>query len=253
MTITLQTLSLIEKHRPTNLDGLLGNTALKRKFVEAYQESRIPNAILLHGGVGCGKTTAAYIIARMILCDTHDACGNCLPCRTVGKINASLPDYTHLDCALEGTMDRIRAMVRISRYNPMFCRARVIVMDEVQELGGKHFKALHGALEHTAPRTVWIFVTSDINDLPKTIRSRCMKFEFKPLLGSGGLLKRMAHICQEEGVDTELIDDDNSTQLFKRIINHHDGYVRECIMALETVIPELKRGIAPRKLALQFR
>ena len=56
---------LARKYRPANFDDLIGQDAMVRTLSNAFETGRIPQAWILTGVRGVGKTTTARILARV--------------------------------------------------------------------------------------------------------------------------------------------------------------------------------------------
>src|ERR1700749_2761208 len=57
---------LARKYRPSSFDDLIGQEALVRTISNAFETGRIPQAWILTGVRGVGKTTTARILARAL-------------------------------------------------------------------------------------------------------------------------------------------------------------------------------------------
>src|SRR6185436_4350309 len=57
---------LARKYRPSTFDDLIGQEAMVRTISNAFETGRIPQAWILSGVRGVGKTTTARILARAL-------------------------------------------------------------------------------------------------------------------------------------------------------------------------------------------
>src|SRR4029077_18238473 len=57
---------LARKYRPSTFDDLIGQDAVVRTVSNAFETGRIPQAWILTGVRGVGKTTTARILARAL-------------------------------------------------------------------------------------------------------------------------------------------------------------------------------------------
>src|SRR5882757_7855745 len=57
---------LARKYRPSSFDDLIGQEAMVRTVSNAFETGRIPQAWILTGVRGVGKTTTARILARAL-------------------------------------------------------------------------------------------------------------------------------------------------------------------------------------------
>ena len=57
---------LARKYRPSNFDDLIGQEAMVRTISNSFEAGRVPQAWILTGVRGVGKTTTARILARAL-------------------------------------------------------------------------------------------------------------------------------------------------------------------------------------------
>ena len=63
---------LARKYRPSSFDDLIGQEAMVRTVSNAFETGRIPQAWILTGVRGVGKTTTARILARALNYEKQD-------------------------------------------------------------------------------------------------------------------------------------------------------------------------------------
>src|ERR1043166_8036647 len=66
---------LARKYRPWSFDDLIGQDAMVRTLSNAFETGRIPQAWILTGVRGVGKTTTARILARALNYQLADGSG----------------------------------------------------------------------------------------------------------------------------------------------------------------------------------
>lgn len=169
------TLALARKYRPTTLDDLVGQDALKRTLSAAIAHDRVAPAYLLTGIRGTGKTTTARIIARALNCvhgPTATPCGVCESCQAIDTDSAF--DVIEIDAASNTGVDQMREVIANVAYAPMRKGARKIyIIDEAHMLSKAAFNALLKTLEEPPAHVVFILATTESRAIPVTVASRC--------------------------------------------------------------------------------
>ncbi|RZK98445.1 MAG: DNA polymerase III subunit gamma/tau, partial [Methylobacterium sp.] len=176
---------LARKYRPQNFDDLIGQGAMVRTLANAFAANRIPQAWMLTGVRGVGKTTTARIIARALNCigpdgqggPTVEPCGVCPNC--VAILADRHPDVVEMDAASHTGIDDVREVIDATRYRPLQARYKVFIIDEVHMLSRNAFNALLKTLEEPPPHVKFIFATTEIRKVPVTVLSRCQRFDLR--------------------------------------------------------------------------
>lgn len=228
----------ITRHRPTRFEDMIGLDSQLVPLAKSIEAGEIPNAFLIMGTTGGGKTTLARIIARVVMCETRNACGQCASCKIADEDLAQHPDYEENNCGVKGKIDDIRALDKLSQTVPQIGKMRVIVLDEAHRLTGPALEAILKPLEEPAPQTLWILATTDANSLKDTLKNRCAKVYIKPapadILG-----KYLARISWEYVQQTE-IPKKELLKLTTEIAEMTGGYIRESLTIMDSVIKTLK-------------
>ena len=200
---------IARKYRPRTFDQLIGQDAMVRTLKNAFAAGRIPQAWMLTGVRGVGKTTTARILARGLnyeLPDNKNA-GPTVDMPELGVHCQRIIDGTHMDvsevdAASTNGVDFIRQMRDQVRYKPMEARYKVYVIDEVHMLSTAAFNAFLKTLEEPPPHAKFIFATTEIKKVPVTILSRCQRFDLKRI-DSGVLVESLRAICGSEQVEID--------------------------------------------------
>lgn len=228
--------ALAVKYRPYNLQQMVGQEQAVKVVTGILKSGKIPNAILIEGSSGSGKTSLARIIARYLNCETRNACNTCDSCRMINS--KSHPDVQEINAGTDGKVEDIRALVRSSKSSPLYKR-RVITLDECHQLTGASEQALLLPLEEPPARTVWILCTTNPEKLKDTVVNRCVRLTLKPLTKEQ-IVKRLALIASKEGTDIE--KQKNGLDTLKLIADFTNGSMREAISLLESVLYAMKGG-----------
>ncbi|WP_342359397.1 DNA polymerase III subunit gamma/tau [Terrarubrum flagellatum] len=200
---------LARKYRPRNFDQLYGQEAMVRTLKNAFASGRIPQAWMLTGVRGVGKTTTARILARALNYETPDNknAGPTIELATLGVHCRKIIDGEHMDvfevdAASNTGVDFIRQINDQVRYKPMEARYKVYIIDEVHMLSTAAFNAFLKTLEEPPPHAKFIFATTEIKKVPVTILSRCQRFDLKRI-DAATLVEMLRNICANEKVEVE--------------------------------------------------
>ena len=191
------------KYRPKTFDELAGQEFVVSTLKNSLKSGHIAHAYLFSGPRGCGKTSAARILARSLNCEKGPEagpCGVCDNCRAISQ-GASM-DVLEIDGASNNSVNDVRQIKDEVLFPPQAGRYKVYIIDEVHMLSGSAFNALLKTIEEPPPYIVFIFATTELHKVPATIKSRCQQFNFRliPVETIQGILKK---ICAENGIEAE--------------------------------------------------
>jgi DNA polymerase-3 subunit gamma/tau len=170
------------RRRPKTFDELAGQEFVAATLKNSLETGRIAHAYLFSGPRGCGKTSAARILARSLNCEkgpTASPCGVCSNCREIGR-GASL-DVIEIDGASNTSVNDVRQIKDEVLFPPHAGRYKVYIIDEVHMLSNSAFNALLKTIEEPPPYIVFIFATTELHKVPATIKSRCQQFNFRQI------------------------------------------------------------------------
>ena len=166
------------KYRPKNFKELIGQDIMVETITNSIKLNKLPNAYLLTGIRGVGKTTTARLIARALNCNKNflkeENC-NCEHCD--GITNSRHLDVIELDAASKTGIDDVRELIDSSKYNPTSAKYKIIILDEVHMLSKQAFNGLLKTLEEPPSHLKFIFATTEVKKIPITIISRCQRFD----------------------------------------------------------------------------
>ncbi len=200
---------LARKYRPGNFDDLIGQEALVRTVSNAFETGRIPQAWILTGVRGVGKTTTARILARALNYEMPDGSvkGPTIQMPTHGVHCKAIMESRHIDvlemdAASHTGVDDVRQINDSVRYAPTSARYKVYIIDEVHMLSTAAFNAFLKTLEEPPEHAKFVFATTEIRKVPITVLSRCQRFDLRRV-DADVLMQHLSNIAGKEGVEVE--------------------------------------------------
>ena len=190
------------RRRPKIFDELVGQDFVAATLKSSIETGQIAHAYLFSGPRGCGKTSAARILARSLNCEkgpTVTPCGVCPSCLEISR-GASL-DILEIDGASNTSVNDVRQIKDEILFRPNG-RYKIYIIDEVHMLSTSAFNALLKTIEEPPPTVIFIFATTEIHKVPATIRSRCQQFSFR-LIPLDAIWQILKATCEELGIQAE--------------------------------------------------
>lgn len=173
-------IALYRKYRPDTFDKVVGQEHITTTLINQIKSGNISHAYLFTGTRGSGKTSTAKIFAKAINCTDNVNGSPCLKCATCEMLSdPANMDVVEIDAASNNGVDEIRDLREKIKFPPVNCKYKVYIVDEVHMLTTSAFNALLKTLEEPPAHAVFILATTEVQALPQTILSRCMRFDFK--------------------------------------------------------------------------
>lgn len=230
---------LARKYRPQNFSDLIGQEPMVRTLANAFRLGRIHQAYLLTGVRGVGKTTTARILARALNYQlpardgqpaidrpTIDMPELGVHCRAI--MESRHVDVIEMDAASHTSIDDIREIIDSARYKPAMARMKVYIIDEVHMLSKSAFNGLLKTLEEPPEHVKFLFATTEVEKVPVTVRSRCLRFDLRRI-EMGAMVDHLAGICAKEKVEIE-------GEALRMIARAAEGSVRDALSLLDQAI-----------------
>ena len=200
---------LARKYRPSSFEDLIGQDAMVRTVSNAFETGRIPQAWILTGVRGVGKTTTARILARALNYELPDGSvkGPTIHMPVPGVHCQAIMESRHMDvlemdAASHTGVDDVRQINDSVRYAPASARYKVYIIDEVHMLSTAAFNAFLKTLEEPPEHAKFVFATTEIRKVPVTVLSRCQRFDLRRV-EADVLMAHLARIAAKENIEVE--------------------------------------------------
>ena len=221
------------KYRPQEFKDLIGQEVMAQTITNAIKLGKTPNAYLLTGIRGVGKTTTARLIAKALNCEkNNDPKKNCSAekfCPTCQEIiNSNHIDILEMDAASKTGIDDVRELIENSKYSPTSAKFKIFIIDEVHMLSKQAFNGLLKTLEEPPPSLKFILATTEIRKIPVTILSRCQRFDLKRV--------SVEHLCEHLKKIADKEKGKISEDAIKLIARTSEGSVRDSISLLDRAL-----------------
>ena len=221
------------KYRPQEFKDLIGQEIMAQTIINAIKLGKTPNAYLLTGIRGVGKTTTARLIAKALNCESNHnpklKCSVdkfCSSCQQI--INSNHIDILEMDAASKTGIDDIRELIENSKYSPTSAKFKIFIIDEVHMLSKQAFNGLLKTLEEPPPSLKFILATTEVRKIPVTILSRCQRFDLKRV-ATDQIVEHLKNISLKEKGN---ISDD----AIKLIAKNSEGSLRDSISLLDRAL-----------------
>ena len=216
------------KYRPKNFHELIGQDIMVQTITNSIKSNKLPNAYLLTGIRGVGKTTTARLIAKAINCKKNfiqgEKCDQNEYCHCEEINNSKHLDVLEMDAASRTGIDDVRELIESSKYNPTSAKYKIFIIDEVHMLSKQAFNGLLKTLEEPPNHLKFIFATTEVKKIPVTIISRCQRFDLHRV-SIKILMKNLTKIAKDENFKI-------SENALKLIAKAAEGSVRDSLSLL---------------------
>src|ERR1700691_3718235 len=226
---------LARKYRPQKFSDVIGQEHVTRTLQNAIAQERIAHGYIFSGHRGIGKTTVARILAMALNCRSTiettgkpplEPCGICDSCTEIRAGNAV--DVIEIDAATNRGIDEIRELREAARYRPARDRFKIYILDEAHQITDAAFNALLKTLEEPPSHVIFMMATTQPEDIPQTIRSRCQHFSFRAVKFAD-IMGQLRDIVTQEKIPA----DEDALAL---LAEAGDGSLRDALSVLDQAI-----------------
>jgi DNA polymerase-3 subunit gamma/tau len=222
---------LARKYRPQKFSEVIGQDHATRTLRNAIEQARIAHGYIFSGHRGIGKTTVARILAMALNCRSADhpvpePCGVCESCVEIRESRSV--DVIEIDAATNRGIDEIRELRDAARYRPARDRFKIYILDEAHQITDAAFNALLKTLEEPPAHVIFMMATTQPEDIPQTIRSRCQHFSFHAVRFEE-IVAQLRDIAGRENIRT----DDNALAM---LAEAGDGSMRDALSIMDQAI-----------------
>ncbi len=226
---------LARKYRPQRFADVIGQEHVTQTLLNALEQDRIAHGYIFSGHRGIGKTTIARILAMALECrtprgtperPTPEPCGVCDACVEIRAGNAM--DVIEIDAATNRGIDEIRELREGARYSPARDRYKIYILDEAHQITDAAFNALLKTLEEPPAHVIFMMATTQPEDIPQTIRSRCQHFSFHAVRFQE-IVAQLRSIAAKESVGV----DESALSL---LAEAGDGSMRDALSIMDQAI-----------------
>ncbi|MFZ1139338.1 MAG: DNA polymerase III subunit gamma/tau [Candidatus Sulfotelmatobacter sp.] len=222
---------LARKYRPQKFSEVIGQEHVTRTLQNAIEQGRSAHGYIFSGHRGIGKTTVARILAMALNCRSQnepvpEPCGVCESCTEIRAGNAV--DVIEIDAATNRGIDEIRELREAARYRPARDRFKIYILDEAHQITDAAFNALLKTLEEPPDHIVFMLATTQPEDIPQTIRSRCQHFSFRAVKFDA-IVAQLRDLVTRENIEA----DDDALAL---LAEAGDGSMRDALSILDQAI-----------------
>jgi DNA polymerase-3 subunit gamma/tau len=222
---------LARKYRPQKFSDVIGQEHVTRTLQNAIAQERIAHGYIFSGHRGIGKTTVARILAMAVNCRSADKpvaepCGVCDSCVEIRAGNSV--DVIEIDAATNRGIDEIRELREAARYRPARDRFKIYILDEAHQITDAAFNALLKTLEEPPSHVIFMLATTQPEDIPQTIRSRCQHFSYRAMKFDD-IMGQLRDIVAKENIAA----DEDALAL---LAEAGDGSMRDALSILDQAI-----------------
>jgi len=221
------------KYRPQEFKDLIGQEVMAKTITNAIELGKTPNAYLLTGIRGVGKTTTARLVAKALNCQKNDDpkinCSTekfCSTCQEI--ISSNHIDILEMDAASKTGIDDVRELIENSKYSPTSAKFKIFIIDEVHMLSKQAFNGLLKTLEEPPPSLKFILATTEVRKIPVTVLSRCQRFDLKRV--------SVEQLCEHLKKIADKEKGKISEDAIKLIARTSEGSVRDSISLLDRAL-----------------
>ncbi len=243
--------ALYRRYRPDSFADVIGQEHVTGPLMQALRSSRVNHAYLFSGPRGCGKTTSARILARILNCarntpenPSDTPCGECDSCVDLATGGSGSLDVVEIDAASHGGVDDARELRERATFSPSRDRYKIFILDEAHMVTPQGFNALLKIVEEPPEYLKFIFATTEPDKVIGTIRSRTHHYPFR-LVPPDVLQPYLDQLCRSEGVTV-------GSGVLPLVVRAGGGSVRDSLSVMDQLIAGSHDGTVDYELAVNL-
>nr|WP_210727206.1 DNA polymerase III subunit gamma and tau [Sanguibacter hominis] len=240
---------MYRRYRPDSFADVIGQEHVTGPLMQALRSNRVNHAYLFSGPRGCGKTTSARILARILNCHENTEqtprdtpCGTCPSCLDLATGGAGSLDVVEIDAASHGGVDDARELRERATFSPSRDRFKIFILDEAHMVTPQGFNALLKIVEEPPEYLKFIFATTEPDKVIGTIRSRTHHYPFR-LIPPDVLAPYVETLCQQEGVQV-------GGGVMPLVVRAGGGSARDTLSVMDQLIAGSNGGTVDYELAV---
>lgn len=227
--------ALYRRYRPETFAEVIGQDHVTAPLRQALRSGQVNHAYLFSGPRGCGKTSSARILARVLNCaantieqPTDTPCGVCASCVELATGGPGSLDVVEIDAASHGGVDDARELRERATFAPARDRFKVFILDEAHMVTPQGFNALLKIVEEPPPHIKFVFATTEPDKVIGTVRSRTHHYPFR-LVAPDVLVPYLEQVCDREGVHV-------GAGVLSLVVRAGAGSVRDSLSVLDQLV-----------------
>lgn len=164
--------------------NVIGQAPIKEHIKKSLHTGKISHAYIFYGEKGSGKKTLADLFARALQCEagSDKPCNQCASCKQA--LNRNQPDIIYVQHEKPGiiSVDEIRKQVNNDiAIKPYSSERKIYIIDEAEKMNVQAQNALLKTLEEPPAYATIMLLTTNLEAMLQTIRSRCVTLTMKPV------------------------------------------------------------------------
>lgn len=167
-----------------SFSNMIGQNAVKAHLQKSLQTGKVSHAYIFYGEKGSGKKSLADLYARALQCESggDEPCNQCTSCKQAFHHNQPDIIYVQHEKPAIISVDEIRRQVNNSiAIKPYSSNRKIYIIDEAEKMNVQAQNALLKTLEEPPSYAVIILLTTNLEGMLQTIRSRCVTLTMKPV------------------------------------------------------------------------
>jgi DNA polymerase III gamma/tau subunit len=200
--------SLHVKYRPTTFEEVLGQEHVVKSLKRVIKDNRA-HTFLFTGPTGCGKTSIARILAN-----------------SFAGAQGTVANIREIPAADDTGVDAMREIIKHTLYRAIGdSPVKAIILDECHRLSGAAWDVLLKPIEEPPPHVYWLFCSTNPGKIPKTIITRCLRYDLKPVIEED-LLELLVRVAEAEKLDA-------ADEVIEACVEEANGSPRQALVFLE--------------------